>query len=125
MHNTQYAALNESNESIESNELNDYKIKLQTCLLMNQTIIDLSNINYTLIHNQLHTFDWLKEVILINSNLNEIPIFTSKLEKINVSHNKITRISNLPDSLIELNISHNYLTKTILDNLPISLKSLN
>ena len=51
----------------------------------------------------------LEELCLTNRKLESIPdlSYFKNLKKLNISHNKITDLSNLPLTLIELDVSNN------------------
>jgi Leucine-rich repeat (LRR) protein len=105
-----------NNESNDINSNNDYKHKINKCLLLKQQIIDLSNINYLLFINELVDMNWLTELILKKCDIDCLTILPPKLKKLNVSHNMINEITYLPETLKELNISNNNML--VLDNLP-------
>lgn len=59
------------------------------------------------------------------SNLTKIPenILELKIQTLNLSNNKITKIENIPSSVIYLDLSGNQIQ--IIENLPENLKILN
>lgn len=83
--------------------------------------LDLSNINLTRIPYTLEKLKDLMTLDLSFNNLSEIGHFSKRMQKLNISHNKITsgKLSNLPVYLKYLDLSHNEITY-----LPSELKNL-
>jgi hypothetical protein len=101
----------------------DYRI--EECQREKYTMIDLSNMDENCLElllkdKRINAFiNTLEHIFVSNSCLNEVPdlsIFT-KLKTLDISHNKITKINELPSSLEEFIANDNKLT-VIKNDLP-------
>jgi hypothetical protein len=88
--------------------------------------IDLNYLNLSTLPPIMHHLLWLKELNLSHNNLNALSQLPTELDSLDIDHNQFTALpKNLPKNLSHLCISHNHLTELLVDRLPQHLRYLN
>ncbi|CAI4230952.1 unnamed protein product [Auanema sp. JU1783] len=96
--------------NVSSNALTSLKQE-KGCVASQLIIADISHNNLNKIHEYLHTFPMLRQLFVSYNKLMTLPTSSFEsvvhLQLLDMEHNMLSTIEDLPDSLIHLNIAQN------------------
>ncbi len=122
----QYVTVNDPNLLAWMSEniplaLNGNQLDTTSIYVLNTTNINITGISLTDV-STIQYFDSLQSLVLLGTNLTNIPKFPNSLTEISIQVNLLTSLPTLPNNLLTLDVSNNLLTS--LPPLNNTLKSL-